>query len=407
MDLRDQDLAIARQLQAVADRRLASARSDHRETHPGWTGPVVELPASPTPPCVVLCDRSTWSVVGLESPGAALAAALGADVRPGGTALTPVVVIGGVTPEVGTDLQPELIDGLWVAESPPAPPVPPPCGDGLLCITVYGCGGFSGGVGFTIEIRNGAGMVVATATSGYSYEGPTCFTLASGDTYTVTVSKPPRWQSQTYTIPISCRRGAWRINRDILMSPAPGYCCPCFGYGCTEPVKLPLTLNDGLGDVVLSSGLGTSGECGGGTACADRPATGSIDCCKIYRDPYTGIYLPTVLGPITTAMGFWFSLIGCDQSAPFSGVLLWCLAQVQLPTGLTVREVPTQSSCGDEPCSYAQISDPFDGCTSSAIPVGPGEVTCSPFTYTQTFSIAGCLALVYGDTVTYTITEAP
>jgi hypothetical protein len=279
---------------------------------------------------------------------------------------------------------------------PAVPCCSDPCHDGTLCTRVAGCDG--GGVGFAVEIKETvSGTVVASYTSSdYAAGYVDCTTLAGDTAYTITVSKAPRWRSFPWSFHSPCKATAWHVDMDMGSVPAEGYLCGCSGVGCHDPVKLPLTMNDGLGDVELGVPVFS--------ACATRPAaSGATGCCNTV-DPYTGL---TPLGPIDTPVQFAAFLIGCELTA---GDRHTCLAAVGVSpyTGATLTSlVLAAGDCDAEPCIDGTGSPVFTPCGHLAATGPPTVTSCDPFRAEQSFTVTGCMTEIYGSAVTLVLTEAP
>jgi hypothetical protein len=312
----------------------------------------------------------------------------------------------------------------------PAAPCCTPCEDGTLCLKVFGCSGDSG---FDVEVKEtDTGTVVATYSSTVPNPAPgagwvDCTTLPGDTAYTVTVTKA-RYTAYVYTFRSPCRTIPWTIHQSLPLTPADGYCCPCFGLGCTAPWKMPLTMNDGMGDVELApSTLG--GECGAQGACALRTAqNGSDDCCAVVLGPY-GEPEITPLGPVSTPvqMGILAGPLGdCTMSvsAPHD-----CTAITGPPdpyTGISpTARVLAEGSCDTDPdcgtyasnygpplpcpCAggYGSLFGPTIPCGQAHATGPPTVLSCDPLVIEQSFSVTGCMTDIYGSSLTLTVTEAP
>jgi hypothetical protein len=142
------------------------------------------------------------------------------------------------------------------------------CLDGQYCLKVHGCSpGIVGGP-FHVEIFDGATMVASGDAGPASF---TCFDLPGNKRYTRVITAD-RYRTDTATFDAPCSDVAWEIDETVNMQPADGYVCACT---CPDPLRLPLTMNDGFGDVTLEE---TGGLTFGG-ACALRPVAQGIENC--------------------------------------------------------------------------------------------------------------------------------
>jgi hypothetical protein len=249
------------------------------------------------------------------------------------------------------------------------------CLDGQYCLKVHGCSpGIVGGP-FHVEIFDGATMVASGDAGPASF---TCFDLPGNKRYTRVITAD-RYRTDTATFDAPCSDVAWEIDETVNMQPADGYVCACL---CPDPLRLPLTMNDGFGDVTLEE---TGGLTFGG-ACALRPvAQGIENCGPAYCDD---------MGAIETPVEF---NIGCDFAQLVAPRFWVCFDAYGDPTTRLV-----EGSCPAVPCD--------DG---SGIPSNCGSfiqesfsVQCSPFRAEFTLDLLGCLTDIYGGTVTIVVTEA-
>jgi hypothetical protein len=305
------------------------------------------------------------------------------------------------------------------------------CHDGQLCLKVFGCSGDSG---FAVEVRETvSGTVVSTYSSTVPNPAPgagwvDCTALLGDTAYTITVTKD-RYTTYVYAFHSPCRAIAWTIKISLPLTPAAGYCCPCFGIGCTEPAKLPFTMNDGLGDVVLGPG-GIGDPCGVQGACELRTArNGSDNCCRVELDPY-GIPLVTPLTTVSTPVQFGFQFGPNGQDCSLSALAPHdCRAITGPPDPYTgtspTTRVLAEGSCDVDPSclTYGPGFGPPLPCPCGGgygttfgpgIPCGqlhatgpPTVLSCSPLMIEQTFTVTGCMTDIYGSSLTLTVTEAP
>lgn len=257
---------------------------------------------------------------------------------------------------------------------------PGPCGccclHGQICVTVLGCTPNAPGP-FHIVITDDTGVVGEGDTGGIANRA--CFTVAGNKQYTVTITRD-RWQTRTFTFDAPCSDIAWEHDETITMVAASGYACVCT---CPDPVKLPLTANDGFGDITLS---GTGGAALG-TGCVLRTVGDGIqDCGPAYCDD---------VGSVETPVEF---SIGCDFAAVAAPRFWTCFDAYGTPTTRLV-----EGSCPGAACDTSP--DPPPSPCGTVVETGH-SLQCSPFRVELAFTTVGCLADIYGGTLTITVTEA-
>lgn len=254
-----------------------------------------------------------------------------------------------------------------------------PCADGTYCVKALGCSNLDGfdtiyTSGFSITIVETDTETTVGTSSIVDNVTPVCFTLRGGTEHHVTISKP-LWTTVDFTFTTPCTAHPWTLNPLFPMTPAPGYACPCPGGGCVDPVKLPLVLNDGLGDVTIDSGTTDY--------CVQRPSVHATpDCCGV-AEP--GAYdVPIAIH------------VGADCSISIAPGR-WC----RRVSGYENPELLLAAGDCDTPC-FGQ--DPFSPCGS--VIWDSVEYQCSPYRVTWHGHATGCLLTVYEDGVTVTLSES-
>lgn len=274
------------------------------------------------------------------------------------------------------------------------------CVDGEWCLKVQGCFANSGLGWHVIITDRETDEVYAAYDSRPAFEGADCTVLPGNRPVKAVISKD-RWVTQEIDFDTPCSSTPWVISPTVTMEVAPGYECPCFGYGCTEPIKPPYIVNDGFGDVTIDGTLVIGPVTFPGLfGCALRPAMGAEGCCATELDPY-GHQLPTPIVSIMTPVAFDVD----GDCIPNVNVYHDCWAY----TGTTNIRVPASGDCGDpDPCTTGYLSPfgfPFP--CGNLNPVGSPRVTCSPFRLEQDYTVVGCFQAVYGSTLTLVAMESP
>lgn len=276
-----------------------------------------------------------------------------------------------------------------------------PCATGTFCWKVQGCG--PGAVGFLVELLDADGVLVDSRTVDANVQA--CFSgLAGGATFTVRLSKPPRYRTDEFTFTTPCTAYRWTYRGyggfPYPMQPAAGYRC-CFDrvfpypISCPDPIKLPLTVNDGTSDVEWdgSSALVCfTVHCEETLTCPDA-GTGSCYSSPAVPEP----------GDAQVAV----QMSGCLPSGAYARS---CWGQDAYGS---ISRYPIKDGGCDGP---AVCDDGLDvgglggSCRVDYFGVLPPtiDVACGPYMASVTFpDLPECLQRAYPGGLTLTVTEAP
>lgn len=258
-------------------------------------------------------------------------------------------------------------------------------GGGTCNVTICanGCAGLKV-PGASVTVKTGGGVIVATGTT----NGVGCVTLnvLSAGTYTVLITKTG-FANYTTSQAVTCGS-----TYTYTLTPADGYFC-AGTCGCPSTSPTSVTLNDGFGDIVCTTGT-IFGTWGG---CAMRPATGWFltNACTFFGDGDPHL--------LTQDIPIWFG-VGCNETG---GMFLGLYIAACLTFGFRYNY--------RDGCDCSNPTGDF-GVTLDCSGTGAGgssTFSCDPFIGTVTLNCPGPNSTsgnppkvfdVYGSTALFTLT---